>query len=202
MSHSDDFERDDFDDDTPLSPEEEASLAEALRAALEPRELDPGLHQRILEQALSDPLAPASDDERRRADLLRESLAGRAESDDLALGRALRAAAVAEPAEVAIAAHERALARALPRRSNVVWAVFGAAGGALALAASIALLVSPVSRESAPAPSRSALLRSRSLAPLLNVEAKNLSPSERIDRIASVRQKDLRQNRYASWGLH
>ncbi|MFZ5891530.1 MAG: hypothetical protein ACOY0T_10805 [Myxococcota bacterium] len=202
MTSRDDLPPNDAEGEVPLTPEEEASFAEALRAALEPRELDVGVHERILQRALHDPLAPASSEERAEAERLRDALEGRGESEFAALAEALRVATQAPKPELAQAAHERALDSALPRRSNVIWAAFGAVGGALALAAAFALVVTPLRKEGAPAPQRSAeLARSRSLAPLLNNEAPRLSPSERMDRIASVRERDLRKNRYARWGV-
>lgn len=201
MSRPDDFEPDELDGEEPLSPEEQAELESALRAALSPHELDPEVHERILERALSDPLAPASPEERTHAERLRSALESPEDDEVAALAQALRFAYRAEPTQAAEAAHERALGRALPRRTNVVYVLFGAAGGALALAAAVALVLTPLHKQSPPGPERTALARSRSLAPLLNVEAPRLTPSERIDRIASVRERDLRNNRYARWGL-
>ncbi|MGC4088821.1 MAG: hypothetical protein QM756_13155 [Polyangiaceae bacterium] len=201
MSQADDF--DDELDGEQLDPHEAESLASALRAALEPAELDGALHERIFRQALFDPLAPPSDAERAEAERLRQALDGRGESDLASLAEALRFAngtARVEPS-VAEAAHERALVSVPRRRDNVVFAAFGAVGGMLALAAAVALVVSPA-RKDAPPRERAELARSRSLAPLMNVEAARLSPSERIDRIAAVRERDLRQNRYTKWGVH
>jgi hypothetical protein len=201
VSHADDFEEDKLEGSSELDADEQAELENLLRAALSPRELDPELHERILESALADPLAPANDEERARAERLREALENDDGSDDAALARALRFAHGASDAKQSEAAHETALARALPRRNNVVYAMFGAVGGALALAAAFALVVVPAQKRSAPSPDTAALARSRSLSPVLNAEASRLTASERMDRIASVREKDLRNNRYARWGV-
>jgi hypothetical protein len=77
---------------------------------------------------------------------------------------------------------------------------FGTAASGLALAASIALVVGSARRPE-PAVALRELTPSRSLAPLLDADAARLSASERIDRVASVRARELRENRYAAWGV-
>lgn len=203
MSRPEDFDEDLEGDELPLDAEEEARLASALRAALQPEAIDPGLHERILRRALSDPLAPATPEELDAAERLRLALEGRGESEHLALASSLRFAHGTEVSsdEHAERAHARALEKAAPKRNNVVYRAFGAVSGVLALAAAVALVMTPLEKERAPAQPKAEIARSRSLAPVLNVEAARLSPSERMDRIASAREKDLRNNRYARWGV-
>lgn len=201
MSDAKDVDGDWGADELPLDADEEARLAGALRAALQPEAINPSLHERILQRALSDPLAPATPEERAGAERLRLALEGEAESEYLPLARALRLAHGTEPAsrERAEAAHSRAIEKAAPPRNNVIYAAFGAVSGVFVLAAAVALALTPL-HKSAPQ-ARAELARSRSLAPVLSAEAARLSASERMDRIASAREKDLRQNRYARWGV-
>ena len=203
MSRPEDFEDEAVDGELPLDADEEARLAGALRAALQPESIDPGLHERILQRALSEPLAPATPAEREGAERLRLALEGEGDSEHLALARALRFAHSAKipSLELAERAHARALEKAVPKRNNVIYAAFGAVSGMFALAAAVALVLTPLHKASPELRARPELARSRSLAPMLNVEATRLSPSERMDRIASAREKDLRNNRYARWGV-
>jgi len=179
-----------------LEPETEAALAEALRSALAPAELDPARHRAILEAALEDPLAAPSADELRESERLRQAL----ESDDsdhagAALARALRAAA--RPEALAPERSRRATERALPRRPNVVFVAFGAV--ALAAAAGFGLLLTSPRLEKAEA--LPALARSRSTAELFHEPFEPGRASARIDRIASLREREGRDNQYALWGL-
>jgi hypothetical protein len=45
------------------------------------------------------------------------------------------------------------------------------------------------------------LAQSRSTAPLFQTAETIGAPSTRIDRIASVRERELRENRYTLWGV-
>ena len=69
-------------------------------------------------------------------------------------------------------------------------------------AAAVLLLVVGTRRTRAPTAELPALglLQSRSTATLFE-SASVGAPSARIDRIASVRARDLRANRYAEWGV-
>ncbi|HEU5077223.1 MAG TPA: hypothetical protein VFU02_23690, partial [Polyangiaceae bacterium] len=69
----------------PLSSEEEATLAEALRCAFRPAELDPDVHEALIELALEDPLRPASEAERTESERFRRALEGHGEHPDLDL---------------------------------------------------------------------------------------------------------------------
>jgi len=189
--------RDDELDDAPLlEPAAEAALAEALRSAYAPSELDRARHRAILEAALEDPLAPPTEDELRESERLRQALeTGDDEHAGAALARALRAAASAEALAPERIRH--VAERALPRKPNVVFVTFGAV--ALAAAAAFALLVAHprAAKTSAPV----ALARSRSTADLFSERFEPGQASARIDRIASSREREWRDNQYALWGL-
>ena len=188
-----------------LPPEEEAELLLALEAALRPTELDPKVHERLLELALEDPLAPASDEELIESARLRDALAGGTPNADASLLRALAAPFV--PADADNDAVERALngvltvpsqAAPAPRR-NVVYAVFGAGSALLAAAAAAVLFVG--SRSAEPPAQASAYVVPHSTAPLFAERFETGDTTARVDLIASARSRDLRDNRYASWGV-
>jgi hypothetical protein len=85
----------------------------------------------------------------------------------------------------------------------VIFYRFAAVTTALSVAAAVLLLLtSPAHESSAPAPDLTtlALAQSRSTAGFFRVDSAG-APSERIDRIASVRSRELRDNRYALWGV-
>ncbi|HWA76363.1 MAG TPA: hypothetical protein VG937_28685 [Polyangiaceae bacterium] len=191
--------------DSELGAEEEARLRVALLAAYSPTAIAEARHEQIVREALEDPLAEASDEELREAEALRLALEQEGDHEHARLARAL-GHALGAPSEESRAT-ERALERALEKpaaRANVVWVAFGVAASGLALAASVMLVIGGAQRgapESASALARESLTPSRSLAPLLNADAEQLSASERMDRIASVRARELRQNRYAAWGV-
>jgi hypothetical protein len=206
-----------------LGAAEEAELAEALRAAFAPTELSRERHAALLAFALEDPLAPASADELRESERLRQALeTGDDGHADAALARALRSAV--SPPPLAGATRERAEAvvrqrgdapepnspksrsAAEPRR-NVIFVTFGAV--ALAAAAGFALMLARPSAESAPsadlaltnAPPRPELLQSRTTGELFHERFEAGATTARIDRITSARARDLRENRYALWGV-
>lgn len=182
--------------DEPLEPGAEAALAAALRAAYAPSELDPARHAEILRAALEDPFAPASEAELRESERLRQALeSGDEAHPDAALARAL--AAAQNPAEFSRASAERVAARTTSRRPNVVYVTFGAL--ALAAAAAFALVVARPS-VNPPEPS-AALVPSRTTEALFHEAFVTGAASERIDRIASARERDARENRYALWGV-
>ncbi|HTQ02663.1 MAG TPA: hypothetical protein VMI54_02360 [Polyangiaceae bacterium] len=179
-----------------LAPEDEATLAAALRAAHAPSELAPARHAEILRLALEDPFAPASADELRASERLRAALEnGDAAHPDAALARAL--AAAVKPAELEPSAARRTREGVGARRPNVVYVTFGAL--ALAAAAAFALFVA---RPSADAPEpHVALVPSHTTEALFHEAFVTGAASERIDRIASARERDARENRYALWGV-
>jgi hypothetical protein len=178
-----------------LDPSEEEALARALVAAIRPEPISVERHEAILEGALLDPLADPSADERARADRLRAALETGAADPDADLARALAAAFRPAPAEAGALATRRAMRSALPRPKVI--AVAFAATAALSLAAGVALVLAPA----APDPGTEVqLAESRSLSPLFAREP-STSESERLDRIVAVRSRELRDNRFATWGV-
>jgi hypothetical protein len=178
-----------------LEPDAEAALAEALRAAVAPVSIDPARHARILALALEDPLAPPSADELRESERLRHALeTGDEAHAGAALARALAAAVHPEPLPPLRAL--RVAEAALPRRANVVFVSFGAV--ALAAAAAFAVLLAQPRLEKATTP---LLARSRSTSELFHQPFEPGQASARLDRIASSRERDWRDNQYALWGL-
>jgi hypothetical protein len=200
---------------TPLEPEAEAELLQALEHALRPHALAPETNERLIELALTDPLAPASPSERAAAERLRDALETGATESDAELARALGAAFRSSSEASALEASERALETALPARraarssrepSKVVYGVFGGAGAVLALAAAVALFAGV--RKAEPVAASSDALRPsetfalpRTSAALFDTPFELRATTARIDRIASARQRDLRGNRYAAWGV-
>jgi hypothetical protein len=206
-----------------LDPAEEAELAEALRAAFAPAALSPERHAALLAFALEDPFAPASADELRESERLRQALeTGNDHHADAALARALRSAV--SPPSLTGEARERAEARVRPLgdapepnstkservaepRRNVVFVTFGAV--ALAAAAGFVLMLArpsaepPASAELARtnAGPRPELLQSRTTGELFHERFEAGATTARIDRITSARARDLRENRYALWGV-
>ena len=207
------------DEDEPLRlpPGQEAELLEALEAAWRPDELDPAVQERLLEMALEDPLAPSSEEELVESARLRDALAQGNPHEDQALLSALRSAA--EPGEDH-AAVENAVKKALRERGpgvpvgaparatnetgskargNVVYAVFGGASAVLAAAATVMLFVGTAARD-VPAPAAD-YAKPRSTAPLFSERFETQGTTARMDLIASQRSRELRDNRYASWGV-
>lgn len=161
-------------DAVPSAEEQElaATLREALAARREPRVTDPREVQ--LAHALRSAFAPASIDAAEHAAMI-----------DAALARMPAAAA-------------REAARVVPLRRNVVVRVaFGAVAGGLALAASIVFVVTSAPLHSSEAP----LAKARTTQPLFSEPFKPGEASARIDRIASARASDFRDNRFSKWGV-
>lgn len=199
------------DEDQPLPAAEEGAWLDALEAALRPTELDTQLNERLIEMALEDPLAPPSPAELAESQRLRRALEGDAAHEDAALLAALRSAAEPQAGGEAQEAVERALQfeqserqRAAPPRGggrgNVVYAVFGAASAALAAAAVLVLFIGPA-RESKAPPAITDYAKPRTTAPLFSEPFAMRDTTARVDLIASARARDLRGNRYASWGV-
>ncbi|HEX3776917.1 MAG TPA: hypothetical protein VHV51_20735 [Polyangiaceae bacterium] len=190
-----------------LDAAEEAELSEALRAAFAPHEIDPRVHERLLEAALEDPLAPPSAEELVESERLRRALDGAGEHADLALARALKAAHA--PNAPKRAKLELAAGALKSPSRNVIFVRFGAAFGAVAAAALVLLSLHASRRPEAAepanllaaAPDLQTLAQSRSTAGLFANAASAGEPSTRIDRIASLRERELRENRYALWGV-
>ncbi len=184
-----------------LTAAEEERLATALRHAFAPSEIDPERHERLLQAALEDPFAEPSAEELVESDRLRRAFDGDGDHVDLALARALAAAHSPQPpARAALRAASAELAP--PRRAKVLYLRFGGVATALAVAAAVLLSFGQRPKR-APEPDLQALTlaQSRSTAPLFQTAATAGAPSTRIDRIASLRERELRENRFALWGV-
>jgi len=194
-----DFMSDVPENEPPLSPEELAlatqldELALSLRSAARPTSLNAARHDFILEQALADPLAPPTPEEAQAAAELASALEGSADTTGFTLVRALQLAQA--PVAPTLPQHERVLRRVRLTRHKLVIATLGSVSTLLAAAAALFLLLEPAR---APNPR---LATSRSLDAVLGAEAFNLTASERMDRIVVARAADLRENRYAAWGV-
>jgi hypothetical protein len=81
--------------------------------------------------------------------------------------------------------------------------VFGASSAILAAAAAALLFLPALSRSTPPAPSAEAgaWVKPHSTAPLFSDRFETGDTTARIDLIASTRGRDLRDNRYAAWGV-
>jgi hypothetical protein len=165
-------------DATPSAEEQElaAQLREALAEAREPRAGDPADYQ--LARALRSAFAPAVLDE--------------------AEHRAIIEAALAKlPARKSETTEKQASnVIAFKRRQTLVRVAFGVVTGGLALAASIVLVIT-----SAPPAAEAPLARARTTQPLFSEPFKPGETSARIDRIASARASDFRNNRFTKWGV-
>lgn len=159
---------------------EEQALATALRDALaerrEPRAGDPGDYH--LARALRSAFAPTALDESEH--------------------RAIVDAALATMPARKIETNERDASNvvALERRTTIARVAFGVVAGGLALAASVVLVVT-----SAPRASEAPLAKARTTQPLFSEPFKPGESSARIDRIASARASDFRDNRFTKWGV-
>jgi hypothetical protein len=181
-----------------LDAKAEEALAEALRSAFAPGELAPARHAQILAAALEDPFAPPTEDELRESERLRQALeTGDDAHAGAALARAL--AAAARPAPLAEPRARRVAERAVRPRTNVVFVTFGAA--ALAAAAVFALFVARPTLKKEGGVAAIALVRSRSTSELFHERFEPGQATARIDRITSSRERDLRDNQYARWGV-
>jgi hypothetical protein len=180
-----------------LSEELEQRLALALRSAWAPAELDPQRHEQLLEAALEDPFAAPSAEELAESERFRQALEGGGEHPHLPLARALQAAHKAQPLSE-LSAHRIARQSQKTRSGAVYWGSLGLTA-ALAAAALFALWA-PSSERTAAEPMLQDLAQSRSTAPLF-ADASAVTASARIDRIAEVRTRELRDNRYAAWGV-
>jgi hypothetical protein len=184
-----------------LTAAEEEDLAAALRHAFAPSEIDPERQERLLKAALEDPFAPPTAEELVESERLRRAFDGDGDHLDLALARVLAAAHSPKPPQKSSLAS--AARKIEPRRTGRrLYLRFGGAAAALAVAAAVLLRFGSEQRPT-PAPDLQAFLlaQSRSTAPLFQSAATTGAPSTRIDRIASIRAHELRENRYALWGV-
>ena len=189
--------------------EQERRLEALLRHAFAPSPIDPARHERLLQAAWEDPFAEASAQELVESERLRQALEGRgsaAQHADFELAQALSAAHRAGDSPPAGAALPPT-APPLPAkaRGKVHYYHFGAALASLAAAAAVLIAVGLERHDEsvapgAPLPDLPALAQSRSTAGLFQADAAQ-APSVRIDRIASTRGRELRDNRYALWGV-
>lgn len=192
-----------------LEPSEERRLADLLRNACAPQGIDPARHEQLLLSALEDPFAAPSAEELIESERLRQALDGQGDHESLILARALAAAflpAKAAPLSVPDLVQQPTAPSAtkpgaIARDRNVVRLRFAGGGAALAAAAAVwlALSAGPRAEPAADLPTL-ALAQSRSTAALFQNEAGDAA-SSRIDRIASARSRELRDNRYALWGV-
>ncbi len=136
------------------------------------------------------------------AEALRKALDENAANDDADFLRSLKAAHA--PGEIDARTNdaliERALARkpSKSRRGVVIRVTFGVAA-VFAVAAAIFLVLGQVPGVT-PAPPRVELARVRSTQPLFD-KPFDKETSARVDRIAMARASDLRENRFAQWGV-
>ena len=197
-----------------LTPAQLTELLEALEAALRPGELDGASNERLIQMALEDPLAPATEEELAESERLRDALERGAAHEAVATLAVLRAAFEASDASEPLiessvnqAVHEALHSAPAPaplppkRRSNLVFAVFGATSAVLAAAAMLLLFVGTASRSASEASLAASLAKPRSTAPLFTERFDTEGTTARMDAIASARSRDLRDNRYASWGV-
>lgn len=185
-----------------LDAAEELRLSELLRNALRPSDIDQARHERLLAAALEDPFATPSPEELVESERLRRALDGQGEHEDARLARALSAALA--PSMTRPLTEPQLLTTTVRKASGrVIFYRFAATTTALAVAAAVLLRITPEARKgSEPAPDSTtlALAQSRSTAAFFHADSAG-APSERIDRIASVRSRELRDNRYALWGV-
>ncbi len=192
-----------------LGAAEEARLSALLKHAFAPGELDPARHEQLLLAALEDPFAEPSPEELVQSERLRRALEGEGDHADLALARALANAHAPSRVAPKVGTPELLQPRsasdssAPPKKASakVFYVRFGGIAAGLAAAAALLFRIQSGSSH-APGPDLPtlALAQSRSTAALFQ-SASAGPPSARIDRIASLRERDLRDNRYALWGV-
>lgn len=157
-----------------------------------------------------DPDAPASPEELAAAASLRDALdhgpSPGAENESAEIARAVHLAYAPRPLDdaehraIVAGGILRAEKKASSRRRGRGVAVIVVGG--LALAAAIALRVTEPAPRSASVIALEPLVPVRSTQPLFREPfARTGGESARIDRIASARASDLRDNRFAAWGV-
>ena len=190
----------------------DAEIMKTLRAAWVPAPLDGGDLDAILERALGadEALAPPTRVELAAAARLKDELSrGEGLHEEAAILGDLRAAY--RPTEIAPERNEELIARALrraarrdaPRVRRIVPVTMAALTGVAALAAGVALMIGQMNRAPTALTAPAALIHARSTDNLFD-PAKKFEVGEqsaRIDRIATARAADLRQNRFAAWGV-
>jgi hypothetical protein len=197
----------------PIDVHERDALTKVLRAAFSPDNIDERHHRQILAQALSlsskpipsppdDPLAPPRVEELVAATRLRNHL----DSDPLVVSlRSAHHPSAPQP-NAEMVARDLALTRKAKSVASRTRRLVPSAWGVLAVAAAAALwfvvrsngiLLGPESVRQGPR----VLAQSHSTESLFAKPFALSSHSERIDRIAQARSRDLRENRYTIWGL-
>lgn len=188
-----------------------SELQEALLSAYQPAALEEATHQRIIEEALADPLAPPGEAELEEARRFTDALEGRGAHPDAALADVLRAAWEPEPPDFKPEFQAEEFARVEPQpsrefrsrpsrhaaRGQVLRTTFWV-GTALSAAAAVVLLTRQEILRSAAQPS---LYEARSAASLFESPFERGKASERIDRLTAVRARELRENRFNQWGI-
>jgi hypothetical protein len=153
--------------------------------------------------------APPTAEEIAEAEALREALANPSHAHaaaDFARSVALAHAPPALSPQAHRAILQRSFVRGEVRRAGAnakrTRATFIVAGG-LAMAAAIAIVVGrPSASSPSPEVAMAPMAPARSTQPLFREPfARQGGESARIDRIASARESDLRDNRFASWGV-
>jgi len=154
------------------------------------------------------PEAPPTEAELARAESLRRALErGRPDAPgdaDWEMLQAIRAAA--DPPALPEDRQRRILEEALAGkpRGKVIYFAFGGVATMAAMAAAVALVMrwSPAAAPSAVSTAEPAMVLSRSTAELFpeGIPATG-GTSDRVDRIAYARARDLRENRFSRWGV-
>ncbi len=190
-------------------------LADGLRAAYRPADLDASDNDALIAAALGLPAtdAPASLAEREAGARLREAIEHpRADGRDEPEVELLDALVAAHrPRDIDPLRNELLITRALKRSSErtatrrALPFVTAAVLGVAAMAAGVAMyLAPPADKPVASNVSAPALQRSRSTADLFDAATpfpRVGGESARVDRIANARAAELRDNRFALWGV-
>ena len=197
----------------PMDVAERDALIGTLSATQSPQSIDEERHRQIIETALNtpavrvtphsdDPFAPPTPEEQAAAARLRDSF----ESDPLVtLLRSAYTPSTLRP-RVELGVRETALARQPNRPGLQSRRLAQSAWGVFAVAAAAALWLIAKSNGMLDA-SQYSMQRSNTLAVSRSTDSLFAKPfalsshSERIDKIAQVRSRELRDNRYAIWGL-
>lgn len=195
-----------------IEAQERDSLLNAIGSAASPEALDPHRHAQLLKAALSpsgnsaqivdDPLAPPSANELIAAAATRKGL----EANPLvSLLRAAYAPSELAP-DSARSILDSTLKSPAPLTLHNARARSATFWGVLAVAAAAVLWVARATQPhldglNPSGQSQLNLAQSRTTRSLFSESFAHSSASERIDRIAQVRQRELRNNRYLMWGL-
>ncbi|GEM_PF-2142484 len=189
-----------------IAAEDRDALVAAITAAARPAPIDPQRHEQLLAAALGNPAAGADDPLAPPTAEESASLSATNLQNDPILA-ALRAASAPQSLSPD---RERAIRSAalgsipLPRRERPK--IVASIWGALAVAALAVVWVATETRTdggtfSSHPHAQIKFAPSRSTGSLFAEPFGNTTASQRIDRIAQVRHRELRENRYLMWGL-